>query len=78
MFCKKAYPYYAFGGFHLYNPSNKTAESLEVVKQLASDLSVHEAVFYTGHCTGEKAFKCIRESMGENLQHISTGSVIEI
>ena len=64
------------GGFHLYNPANKTAEPPPVVQRLADELSKHDAVFYTGHCTGEKAFNSMRGSMGEKLKRLTTGEVI--
>lgn len=66
------------GGFHLYNPVNKIAEPPEVVQQLASELSAHDAVFYTGHCTGDKAFNSMSNSMGEKLNRLTTGAVIKM
>lgn len=67
-----------FGGFHLYNPASKTAEPPEVVQQLTNALSVHDTVFYTGHCTGSKAFEHMRNSMGEKVQYFSTGTMVEL
>jgi len=68
----------AFGGFHLYNPANKTVEPPEVVQRLINELSVYDTIFYTGHCTGNKAFERMRDSMGEKVQYLSTGTVIEL
>jgi len=67
-----------FGGFHLYNPATKAAEPPEVVQRLIDGLSAYDSVFYTGHCTGKKAFECMRESMGEKMRYMSTGTTIEI
>jgi len=67
-----------FGGFHLYNPATKSTEPPEVVQNLASELSVHDVVFYTGHCTGSKAFAIMHNRLGDMLQYFSTGSIIEI
>ena len=67
-----------FGGFHLYNPATKATEPAEVAQRLAKELSAREAVFYTGHCTGTKAFKIMRGLMGGQLQYLSTGSMIEL
>jgi 7,8-dihydropterin-6-yl-methyl-4-(beta-D-ribofuranosyl)aminobenzene 5'-phosphate synthase len=69
----------AFGGFHMCNPITNVAEPKEVVQSLAKELSVWETKFYTGHCTGSKAFDCMRKIMGNNkVQHFSTGTVIEL
>jgi len=68
-----------FGGFHLYNPASKVVESPEVVAQLAHELSDHDTVFYTGHCTGDSAFECMRGSMGcEKVKRLSTGTIVEL
>jgi len=68
-----------FGGFHLCNPVTKSTEPQEVLQQLATKLSAHgDVVFYTGHCTGSNAFESMRNSMGEKLQHLSTGAMVEI
>jgi len=67
-----------FGGFHLYNPATKSTEPPEVVQNLAGDLSAHDVMFYTGHCTGSKAFAIMQDSLGDMLQYFSTGSIIEI
>ena len=66
-----------FGGFHLYNPVTKVTDSSEVVKNLTTELFSREAVFYTGHCTGDKAFKTMGDIMGSKVQRFSTGSVFE-
>lgn len=67
-----------FGGFHLYNPVTKTTESMEVTQQLAKELSMYETIYYTGHCTGNKAFEIIRSIMGDKIQYLSTGSIVEL
>ena len=67
-----------FGGFHLYNPVTKADELQEVVQRLINELSAHDTVFYTGHCTGSKAFDSMRESMGEKVQYLFTGKIVEI
>jgi len=66
------------GGFHLYNPASKTAEPPEIVQQLVNELSTYDTVFYTGHCTGNKAFNSMHDRMGKKLKHLTTGSVIEL
>ena len=67
-----------FGGFHLYNPITKKAEPQKVVETLTNELALHETIYYTGHCTGVKAFELMRRGMGEKVQYLSTGMTIEI
>ncbi|MCL1803651.1 MAG: MBL fold metallo-hydrolase [Eubacteriaceae bacterium] len=66
------------GGFHLFNPATRFAEPQSVMQRLAAELSEHDAVFYTGHCTGMKAFRHMQAVMGDKLNSIATGSTIEI
>jgi 7,8-dihydropterin-6-yl-methyl-4-(beta-D-ribofuranosyl)aminobenzene 5'-phosphate synthase len=67
-----------FGGFHLYNPVTKVNEPKEVTQHLADWLSVQDTSFYTGHCTGRKAFACMKNITGEKLQYLSTGTIIDL
>lgn len=69
---------YVLGGFHLYNPTTKVSEPSETITRLASDLMQHDSVFYTCHCTGKKALRIMYSIMGEKLQYMSAGTVIEI
>ena len=65
------------GGFHLYNPITKKYESDELISNVAEYLSGLDAKVYTCHCTGEKAFKILKDSMGEQLEYLSVGTMIE-
>lgn len=67
-----------FGGFHLYNPNSGETEPEGLVRGLAETLSAYDAVFYTCHCTGQKAFDIMREIMGEKLRHLATGTTVDI
>ena len=67
-----------FGGFHLYSPSTNVTEPAEAIQRLAQELSQHDAVFYTCHCTGNIAFEIMRGSLGDKIQYFSTGSAIEL
>ena len=69
---------YVLGGFHLYNSTTKTSEQSETIARLATGLMTQEAVFYTCHCTGKKALRIMYSIMGEKLQYMSAGTIIEI
>jgi 7,8-dihydropterin-6-yl-methyl-4-(beta-D-ribofuranosyl)aminobenzene 5'-phosphate synthase len=64
------------GGFHLVNPRTlQIAEEPETVRRLASllrEAGVERVV--TGHCTGEQASELLRETFGENLSELRSGS----
>ena len=70
-----------FGGFHLIgNPLLKTmAGSRRDVEDIGrSMMDVTSRTVYSGHCTGEKAFRVLTEVMGDTLQPFMPGSVIEV
>lgn len=60
------------GGFHL----NKV-ENRELLHEIGKDLRSINSLYYTGHCTGNAQFDCLREVVGHRLQKLSTGTVIE-
>ena len=61
------------GGFHL----NKL-ENEEELKAIARRLLSGNTRYYTGHCTGEKQFTVLKESMGDRLLRIATGYTFEV
>ncbi|WP_195430597.1 MBL fold metallo-hydrolase [Clostridium sp. D46t1_190503_E9] len=65
-------------GFHLFNPVNKKSESLEFISNIVKCLNNKDTVFYTCHCTGNKAFNILKENLRDKIMHLSTGQVIEI
>ena len=68
-----------FGGFHLYNPATKSTEPADVLQCLADELSMHNATFHTGHCTGLKALVAMRNIMGnDKVKHFITGTLVEL
>ena len=66
------------GGFHLYNPISKKHESKDLVDKIAARLNDSETRYYTCHCTGQWAYGIMKETLKDNLEHISTGEEIEI
>ena len=65
-------PQVLIGGFHL----NKVEDPM-LLRQIGERLLRTNTLFFTGHCTGSKQFAIMKEVMGENLQSLSAGTVIE-
>lgn len=66
------------GGFHLYDYSERTSEDPSVVAQIGEFLKRTGSMFYTGHCTGPEAYGHLKRVMGDQVQYISAGTVMEI
>ena len=71
-------PLTIIGGFHLHNPISKKHESKELVDKIAERLNDGETHYYTCHCTGQWAYGIMKETLKDNLEHLSTGEEIEI
>ncbi|MBE6024231.1 MAG: MBL fold metallo-hydrolase [Cellulosilyticum sp.] len=68
------------GGFHLMGVGGvKTmAARPEEIRDLASRIQASGVKeIYTGHCTGEPAFKILKEELGEQIGYFSTGTILE-
>ncbi len=65
-------------GFHLHNPTSKKSESPEHVLKVGEALKKTGAVFYTGHCTGPGPYRILKEIMGDRLQPLMSGSVVNL
>ena len=61
------------GGFHFM----KTEEEA-ILQAAARDLLALDCVYYTGHCTGQKQYDYLKTIMGDSLQAISTGSLLNL
>lgn len=73
--------YAVVGGFHLMGPTGtKTLGVSETeIRQLAEKLREQNVQrIYIGHCTGAPAYEIMRLTLGERVQHLHTGTVIEI
>lgn len=67
------------GGFHLIGLPmfNTMAGSRKEIRSLGSELLKYPVEqFYTGHCTGQKAYRVLKEVMANKLQQFQTGSEI--
>lgn len=65
-------------GFHLYDPLRRVSESEAVTDALASSLLQKQTRCYTCHCTGEEAYRRLRERMGDAVTCVRAGDVFEI
>jgi 7,8-dihydropterin-6-yl-methyl-4-(beta-D-ribofuranosyl)aminobenzene 5'-phosphate synthase len=69
------------GGFHLLAspPFNFMAGTKREVENLGkSILNYSIDAMYTGHCTGNKAFKILKTVMGDKINDMRTGSCFEV
>ena len=71
------YPNAVISGFHM-KKSVYTDEDIATIKETAEKLSKLSTRFYTGHCTGEEPFALMKKIMGNQLEYVYSGSVIEI
>ena len=70
-----------FGGFHLIGlPVLDTmAASKSEVRAMGKDLLKYPVErIYTGHCTGKKAYRVMKEVMGQTLEYFPTGRGIDL
>ena len=72
-------PDYVFAGFHLYNPSLGQSEPRALVDAVGERLRARKATRYvTGHCTGDDAYAWLRETLGDRLAYMATGTTFTI
>lgn len=71
-------PDIVISGFHMMKSIDYTEEEIETIKQTASELKNYKTRYYTGHCTGESAFKIMKEILGEQIEYVRSGETIEI
>jgi 7,8-dihydropterin-6-yl-methyl-4-(beta-D-ribofuranosyl)aminobenzene 5'-phosphate synthase len=70
-----------FGGFHLIdlpliNTMAGNRDDLEALGQALLKYPIEKV--YTGHCTGVKAYRILKEVMGAKLEYFATGSKTEV
>ena len=75
--------YALVGGFHLKDIMKDTKISDEEKRRriysLGQELlSTGCSCFYTGHCTGDEAFKLLKDVLGDRLRYFGTGDFLEI
>ena len=71
-------PDIVIGGLHMMNPSTEESESDEFIKEVADFMLETKAMFYTCHCTGEKAYAKLKEIMGDRIEYLHTGKELRL
>lgn len=66
-------PRAVISGFHMMKKSEYEEEEIKMIRCTAEELCNMETVFYTGHCTGERAFELMKPIMGEKLLPMRSG-----
>ena len=64
-------------GFHMVNQGGYTDRDLRDIADTARELQKSSTVFYTGHCTGLKAYEILKEIMGDQLHYIHCGDAVQ-
>ncbi|HIF9275945.1 TPA: MBL fold metallo-hydrolase [Photobacterium damselae] len=69
------------GGFHLvglplFNRLGDSKKNIEAIGQYLLRYPIDK--FYTGHCTGVKAYRVLKNILGERIEYLSTGSSVII
>ena len=67
-----------FGGFHLFQLTESDPASDAVIDMTAAALLPGDAVYHTGHCTGEYAYERLKTVLGDRLRSIAAGTVWQI
>ena len=55
-----------------------TKEEIANIESIAKKLNKMYTIFYTGHCTGDKAYEIMHKIMKDKLKAIGTGKIVEI
>lgn len=71
-------PEVVIGGFHLHSRGSEKREAPETVDAIARELLQTGARYYTCHCTGQEAYRRLKETMGDQISYLSAGSRLAI
>jgi 7,8-dihydropterin-6-yl-methyl-4-(beta-D-ribofuranosyl)aminobenzene 5'-phosphate synthase len=72
------YPDVVYGGFHLGKDGKGLVESEDRLKELGQFMKKTGSHYYTGHCTSHLGFMALKEYVGNKIELIHTGMVIEL
>lgn len=71
-------PDHVVSGFHLYNRHDDSSESDKYIEQIGRFMLANKISCHTGHCTGQRPYEQLKKIMGDYLDYISAGSIIEL
>ena len=69
-------PNVVISGFHFMKSGDYTSDEIDDITETAQELKRMNTVFYTGHCTSQRAFDLMKPIMGEKLQALHSGLTI--
>lgn len=69
-------PDIVISGFHMMKKTGYTEQEETIIRQTAEELAGKDILYYTGHCTGQKALEIMRPVLKEKLIPIHCGMEI--
>lgn len=69
---------YVISGMHLKNAYKDLEKQKMFCKKMAEHLNKRDSQYYTCHCTTVEAYEMLHENMGDKIQYLSAGSILEI
>ena len=67
-------PDYFFGGFHFIRMDPRGRELNDALHQLMK----FPTRYFTGHCTGQEQYAVLKEALGNRIDYLHTGTVIDL
>lgn len=75
---KKRCPDFCLGGFHLSDPLTGKSGDGSLARKIGEILNETGSKYYTCHCTGKESFLRLKEVMGDRIEYLAAGSILEI
>ncbi len=72
------YPDAVISGFHMMKKTDDTEQEKRMIQSVAEELAQKDIIFYTGHCTGQKAIDMMKPIMQDQLVQLHCGDVMHI
>lgn len=63
-------------GMHLTSPRTGKCEDHTVLERIAQRLDDYPTRFVTGHCTGEEAYRVLKQTLGGRIETLHTGDIV--
>jgi 7,8-dihydropterin-6-yl-methyl-4-(beta-D-ribofuranosyl)aminobenzene 5'-phosphate synthase len=69
---------YVISGMHLQNACPDEKHQKILCHTIADRLNTRPGRYYTCHCTGLTSYEMLHEELGDKIQYLSTGSILEV